>query len=130
MNFSGPYFSTFALNTVQCKFHLFTLSMFGIQIYYHYSETDRLLMTFFFLFLCRFRSSSLRFNCFPAGIYLLRVDNRNNRIRCEICSKLTIKTSERRQWRRSGTYFFFLCGFSFTTIHESQDCRGRRRAFL
>ena len=23
--------------------------------------------------------------------------------------------------------FFFLCGFSFTNIHESQDCRGRGR---
>ena len=26
--------------------------------------------------------------------------------------------------------FFFLFGFSFTTIDESQDCRGRGRAFL
>ena len=26
--------------------------------------------------------------------------------------------------------FFFLSGFSFTDIHESQDCRGRARAFL
>ena len=26
--------------------------------------------------------------------------------------------------------FFFLSGFSFTTIHKSQDCRGRGRAFL
>ena len=25
---------------------------------------------------------------------------------------------------------FFLSAFSFTTIHESQDCRGRGRAFL
>ena len=25
---------------------------------------------------------------------------------------------------------FFLSGFSFTNIHESQDCRGRGRAFL
>ena len=24
--------------------------------------------------------------------------------RCEICSKLTIKTPERRQWRRSGVF--------------------------
>ena len=29
---------------------------------------------------------------FPAGIYLLKVNNRNTRIRCEICSKLAIKT--------------------------------------
>ena len=28
---------------------------------------------------------------FPAGIYLLKVNNRNARTRVEICSKLTIK---------------------------------------
>ena len=33
----------------------------------------------------------------PAGNYLLKVNNRNTRARCEICSKLTIKTPERRQ---------------------------------
>ena len=38
----------------------------------------------------------------PAGIYLLKFNNRNTRARCEICSKLTIKTPERRDWRRSG----------------------------
>ena len=32
---------------------------------------------------------------FPAGIYLLKVNNRNTRTSCEICSKLTIKTPER-----------------------------------
>ena len=39
-----------------------------------------------------------------AGIYLLKVNNRNTRTRCEICSKLTIRTSERHQWRRSGVF--------------------------
>ena len=43
-------------------------------------------------------------NGVPVGIYLLKVNNRNTRIRCEICSKLTIKTPERRQWRRSGVF--------------------------
>ena len=33
---------------------------------------------------------------FPVGIYLLKVNNNNTRTRCEICSKLTIKTAERR----------------------------------
>ena len=33
----------------------------------------------------------------PAGIYLLKVNNRNARTSCEKCSKLTIKTPERRQ---------------------------------
>ena len=32
-------------------------------------------------------------NHFPAGIYRLRVNNRNTRTRCEICTKLTIKVS-------------------------------------
>ena len=32
----------------------------------------------------------------------LHVNNRNNRTRCEICLKLTIKTPERRHLRRSG----------------------------
>ena len=41
---------------------------------------------------------------YPAGIYLLKVNNRKTRTRCEICSKLTIKTPERRHWRRSGVF--------------------------
>ena len=32
----------------------------------------------------------------PAGNYLFKVDNKSTRTRCEICSKLTIKTPERR----------------------------------
>ena len=36
------------------------------------------------------------FNIFLAAIYLLKVNNINSRTRCEICSKLTIKTAERR----------------------------------
>ena len=32
----------------------------------------------------------------PAGIYLSTVNNRNTKTRCEICSKLTLKTPERR----------------------------------
>ena len=38
------------------------------------------------------------------GIYLLKVNNRNTRTRCEICTKLTIKTPERRQSLRSGIF--------------------------
>ena len=36
-----------------------------------------------------------------AGSYLLKVNNKNTRTRYEIYSKLTIKTPEERQWRRS-----------------------------
>ena len=40
----------------------------------------------------------------PAGIYLLKVNDRNTRTRCEICSKLTVKTPERRHLRCSGVF--------------------------
>ena len=35
------------------------------------------------------------------NIYLSKVKDRNGRKMCEICSKLTINTQERRHWRRS-----------------------------
>ena len=34
---------------------------------------------------------------YPAGNYMFKLNNRDTRTRCEICSKLTIKTPERRQ---------------------------------
>ena len=40
----------------------------------------------------------------PVSIYMFKVNDRNTRARCEIRSKLTIKTPERRQWRRSGIF--------------------------
>ena len=39
----------------------------------------------------------------PADIYMFKVKNKNTRARCEICSKLTIKTPERRR-RRFGVF--------------------------
>ena len=36
-------------------------------------------------------------NCYPAGNCMFKVNDRNTRTRCDICSKLTIKTPERRQ---------------------------------
>ena len=35
---------------------------------------------------------------------MFNVNNRNTRTRREICSKLTLKTPERRQWRRSDVF--------------------------
>ena len=43
----------------------------------------------------------------PADNYMFKVNNRNNRTRCE-CSKLTVKTAEQHQWRRS---FVFTVNF-------------------
>ena len=40
----------------------------------------------------------------PAFIYPLKVNNRNARTRCEICSKLTVKIPEQRHWCRYGIF--------------------------
>ena len=49
---------------------------------------------------------------FTANIYLFKVNNRSTRKRCEICSKFTIKTPERRQlvsfFKRRGVNFNYL----------------------
>ena len=39
----------------------------------------------------------------PAGIYLIKVNN-GNRTLCEFCSKVTLKTPERRRRRRSEAF--------------------------
>ena len=56
------------------------------------------------------------------GIYLLKVNNRSTRIRCEICSKLTLKTPERHHWRHADV---FIVNFQHTSrlwdIHETHS---------
>ena len=51
---------------------------------------------------------------YPGGNYLLKFNNRSTRTRCEICSKLTIKTPKRRHWRRSGV---FIVNFEHISHH-------------
>ena len=43
-------------------------------------------------------------NFIPVGIYLFKVNKGNTRTMCEIYSKLTIKTPERRHWPLSGVF--------------------------
>ena len=69
----------------------------------------------------RYRNGTLVWNRFnflwnPTGNYMLKVNNGNTRTRCEICSKLTIKTPESHHCRRSGVlltlnifHTLFLC---------------------
>ena len=38
------------------------------------------------------------------GIYLRQVNNGNTKTKCEMCSKLTIKTPEQSQWSRFGVF--------------------------
>ena len=40
---------------------------------------------------------NININNYPADSYLFKVNNRNTRTLCEICSKLAIKTPERRR---------------------------------
>ena len=41
---------------------------------------------------------------FPTSNYMFKVNSRNTIAKCEICSKLTTKTPEWRQWYRSGVF--------------------------
>ena len=51
---------------------------------------------------------------FPTNNYLFKVINKNKRAWCNICPKLTIKTSERRQWRCSDV---FIVNFEHISHH-------------
>ena len=42
---------------------------------------------------------------FKTNIYLLKVSNIHTRIRCGICSKLTMNSTERYKWRRNDIFF-------------------------
>ena len=54
------------------------------------------------------QSKIINLTHFPAENYILKVNNRNTRTRCEICSKLIVKTPERRQWPCSDLVLVFL----------------------
>ena len=64
---------------------------------------------------------------YPANNYLLKVDNRNTRKRCDICSKLTIKTPERRQVCK---LTHFSLDFHYSTRTSSNVFRGYRNGTL
>ena len=66
-----------------------------------------------------------------ADNYMFNFNNRNTRTRCEKCSKLTIKTPERRQYRRSG--FFIVnfehiscCGVSIVNLEQVNAGWGKK----
>ena len=49
-------------------------------------------------------SNVLQIKCIPSGHLLAQSKNRSTRTRCELCSKITIKTPEQLHWRRSGVF--------------------------
>ena len=58
----------------------------------------------------------LSFLFHPANIYLFKVNNRNIKIKSEICSKLTKKTPEQCHCRRSAIFIVKFKYFSFCTV--------------
>ena len=53
---------------------------------------------------CRIVKLNLGNINYTVNIYLIKVNKRNTRKKCEICSNLTVKTPERRHWHRSGVF--------------------------
>ena len=77
----------------------------------------------------------------PCNIYLFKFNNRNTRKRCGICSKLTIKTPERGDWRRSGVFivnyrhishlfWFFYCYFKQVNVSRNMHMFHGKRVYL
>ena len=64
----------------------------------------------------------------PTGIYLFEFSNNNSRKRCEICSKLTIETAERRQWRSSDV-FTVICAGKSRTEYKQQNPNTRKKQY-
>ena len=91
-------------------FFLFLIFVLRVCICTQQNSTSCLLYKLYFIsaFSCCVNALYIfilsRYYIVPAGIYLLKVNNRNTRTRCKICLKLTIKTPERRHWRRSGVF--------------------------
>ena len=69
------------------------------------SSFETVFNSFDLLFMSRGVTSCMLWHDFtPAGYYMFKVNIRNTRRRCEIWSKLTIKTPERRHWLRSDVF--------------------------
>ena len=49
---------------------------------------------------------------------MFKVNDRNTRTRCEICSNLTIKTPEQRHWHRSDV---FILNFEHNSIVNFEE---------
>ena len=65
----------------------------------------------------------------PVGIYLLKVNNRNTKTRCEICSKLAIKAPCSSvsivNFEDVNTDWDIFCGFLFRYENRELDLVGK-----
>ena len=92
-------FLLIAFCQLNAKISVFVICVEAIIYYCYYKicTTVPLISSFIIL-----QDKLIRTN--PAGNYMFKVNNRNTRARCEICSKLTIKIPERCQWHRCGVF--------------------------
>ena len=86
VNWLVVYTTIFFSNKENCIFHLETLET---KLFSDWNPVMIMLL----------------FSSSPVDKYIVKVNNRNTRTRCETCSKLTIKTSGRRCWLCSGVFF-------------------------
>ena len=97
----------------------------------HASPFSSLISSIHRLFLRDTPSSSTSFSStYPSCNYMFKVDNRNTRKRCDICSKLTIKTSEQHHWHPSGVFIVnfehishLVLGFLLLTLSKQMPAR-------
>ena len=73
---------------------------------------------YFFVILCLWKGvvRTFYFACTQPTITCSKLKNKNSRTRYEIGMKLTIKTPERRQWRRSGLFIVNFEQVSYLTL--------------
>ena len=60
----------------------------------------------------------------------MTLTDRNQKSKAKYIKTQSDKKQSFIKYEKKKKTFFFLSGFSFTTIHESEDCRGRGRTFL
>ena len=137
-SFSGPYFPTFGLNTGRYGVSLRILSECGKirtrknSIFWHFSRS--VTVHFHLCLNVNLEKNNwwffvIIFAVYLAKVSLLKLNNRKTRKRCEICTKLTIKTPKRRHWRRSSdfvvniwTYFTHFSSFSIVNFEQVNIC--------
>ena len=64
----------------------------------------------------------LDFSYGTAVNYMFKVNKKNTRTRCKICSKLKIKTPERRHWRRTDVFIVNFEHISHLVLRASWWC--------
>ena len=108
------FFFCFVLFSVYCFFanclyweYLIQSPRYCVIFFFEFFEVEDLAILFWISIFGHLLLLTSSVIANPAANYMFKVSNRNTRARCKICSKLTIKTTERRQWCRSGVFIVY-----------------------